>query len=113
MGDQEFAELLKLDITLLANDRSREVVLKPSAGQYLKEERQVIIWTRKCDLTERVYVEESPQGELRAVKRVAWRDKTVASYRSELVVLGRLSKAARYVCPQTRATLRVVAIINI
>lgn len=113
MGDQEFAELLKLDITLLANDRSREVVLKPSAGQYLKEERQVIIWTRKCDLTERVYVEESPQGELRAVKRVAWRDKTVANYRSELVVLGRLSKAARYVCPQTRATLRVVAIINI
>lgn len=98
MGDQELAELLKLDITLLANDRSREVVLKPPTSQYMKQERQVIIWTRKCDLTERVYVEESPQGELRVVKRVAWRDKTVANCRSELIVLGRLSKAGRYVC---------------
>jgi hypothetical protein len=93
MEGQELAELFKLDITVLSNDRSREVALKPSAGQHLKQERLVIIWTRKCDLTERVYVEESPQGELRVVKRVAWRDKTVVNYRSELDVLGRLSKA--------------------
>ncbi|KAJ5660554.1 hypothetical protein N7507_007005 [Penicillium longicatenatum] len=106
MGDQELAELLKLDITLLSNDRSREVVLKPPAGQPLKQERQVIIWTRKCDLTERVYVEESAQGEVRAVKRVAWRDKTVANYRSELVVLGRLSKAAGKLTQEDETELR-------
>jgi hypothetical protein len=98
MDGQELAELFKLDITVLSRDRSREVVWKPSAGQHLKQERQVIIWTRKYDLTERVHVEESPHGELRVIKRVALRDKAVINYRSELDVLGRLSKATGYVC---------------
>lgn len=97
MEGQELADRFKLDITVLSNDRSKEVVLKPSAGQHLKQERLVIIWTRKYDLTERVYVEESPRGELRVVKRVAWRDKSVINYRSELDVLGRLSKATGFV----------------
>lgn len=115
MEGQELADRFKLDITVLSNYRSKEVVLKPSAGQRLKQERLVIIWTRKYDLTERVFVEESPHGELRVVKRVAWRDKSVVNYRSELDVLGRLSKATGYVSfliTRTSGALAIKALLT-
>lgn len=93
MEYQGLAEPFKLDIKVLSDDRSREVDSKPSAGRHLGQDRSMIIWTRKCNLTERVYVDESPYGELRVVKRVAWRDKSVANWRAEMDVMERVSKA--------------------
>ena len=91
--DQVIAEPFKLDITIVSNDRCKEIRLTPSA-EHGKEERNVLVWNRKRDLADNVYVEESQGGELRVVKRVVQRDKTKSS---ELAVIGTITKATEYV----------------
>lgn len=92
----QIPELFKLDITVLSNDRNKEVLPTPPSHPELPvgQEKQVIIWTRKKDLTDSVYVEESPQGRLRVVKRVAWENKPRSHLNSELAIMEALSRLA-------------------
>jgi hypothetical protein len=90
---QVLAEPFKLDIVVASNDRCKEIRLTLSAERG-KQERNVLLWNRKRDLADNVYVEEWQSGELRVVKRVVQRDKTKSS---ELAVIGTITTATEYV----------------
>lgn len=95
MEHEALAERFKLDITFVSNNRCREVTFRPSPDPHGKQERSVVMWSRKHDLANNVYVHESSCGELRVVKRVALRER--ASNRFELAVIGTITKATEYV----------------
>lgn len=100
MERQEFAEISRLDITVVSPDRSKEIVFKPAPNEQGKQERNIVMWTRKRNLSQNVWVVESQFGELRVIKQVALQDtsrSTGGNYRSELDVMGRVSKATEYV----------------
>ncbi|KAF5862093.1 hypothetical protein ETB97_012158 [Aspergillus alliaceus] len=87
----QIAERFRLDVTVISENCNREI-LQHNPGQAEKENRRVIVWTRKRDLTQDVYVEESQSGQVRVVKRVTTTDKRV-KYRSELDLMGGVSQA--------------------
>ncbi|KAJ5127738.1 hypothetical protein N7448_008517 [Penicillium atrosanguineum] len=93
MRDQESAERFKLNVTVLSEDRSREVHFRPDPHQPGKQSREVIMWHRTLKLADNVHVYESPVGELRVVKQVSKKDSRLAKSASELDVLGQVSSS--------------------
>lgn len=93
MGTQILVEQLKLDLTVLPNNQSKEVIFQ-STGNSSTPERNVVIWTRKYELSDNVYVDRSPNGQLRVVKRLAHRDST-STYPAELNVMGQVTSATK------------------
>ena len=95
MDFETLTEEFKLDITVLSNNRCREVIFKPSPDQDEKQERRVVIWSRARDLANNVYLYQSLRGEYQVVKRVPLRKR--AEDRFELSVIGLIKKATEYV----------------
>lgn len=89
MNSEEIAKRLKLNITVLTNGRCREIASKPN--QDCPPEPRVIIWNHQRDLAERVALQRSSNGELRAVKRVALQ---TGGSLSELSVINKITTAA-------------------
>jgi hypothetical protein len=85
MDHDALAQRFKLEITVLSNNRCREIIFKPP-DQHGKQERSVVMWSRRSDLADNVHIDESLSGELRVVKRVALRESTGTQF--ELSVMG-------------------------
>lgn len=91
--DEELAETFKLNITVVSNDRSKEILFVSASDNGGHKDRRVLMWTRKQDLADNVFVEESQSGRLRVVKRVARRQNSTIV--SELAVVGRIAKETK------------------
>lgn len=91
----EIAESFRLNVTVLSESCNREILQHSSDQSWEDNGRAVIIWNRKDDLTKDVYVEESQSGKLRVVKQVTTADKRI-KYRSEIDLMGRISRATEY-----------------
>lgn len=90
MTADEIAGHWKLNVTVLPNGRCKEIISNTTRQDAPLDER-VVIWNRHRDLAERVFLEKSSKGELRAIKRVALRED---GNHPELDIIDKITKAA-------------------
>lgn len=91
----EIANSFRLNVTAVSESCNREILQHSSDDAGKDNGRTVVIWNRKDDLTKDVYLEESQSGQLRVVKQVTTTDKSI-NYRSEIDLMGRISRATEY-----------------
>lgn len=95
MDQEALVERFKLNITVVSNNRCREVKLKPALDQHEQQERSIVMWSRKLELDRNVYVHESATSKkLRVVKELV-PDRKNGQF--ELAVIGRVTAATEYV----------------
>lgn len=92
MIPEDGARHWKLNVTVLPNGRCKEVISNNTiARQDEPSDERVVIWNRHRDLAERVFLEKSSKGEIRAIKRVALRED---GSHPELGIIDKITKTA-------------------